>query len=153
MLELRFVHPESERLIERGEILPDYRVFKLERSFLGRKTTEQLLIKRQPEPGLNGQLIKNAMVLRSQSGEPEIDFRMLPEASAAFAKTTRENTGRRLAVLLDGKLYSAPRINAPIENGYCRITGHFTQREAFLLAVAMDCPLPCPVVVVDSRAF
>jgi SecD/SecF fusion protein len=44
-----------------------------------------------------------------------------------FADVTRDNIGRRLAIVLDGQLYSAPNINSEIDTGNGEITGHYTQ--------------------------
>ena len=65
------------------------------------------------------------MVTRGNLGEPEINFRLNDEGTAVFGQVTRENVGRRLAIVLDGDLYSAPTINSPIETGSGQITGRF----------------------------
>jgi preprotein translocase subunit SecD len=93
------------------------------------------------------------MFVRGQLDEPQISFIMRPEAAAAFGKVTSENIGRGLAIILDGKLYSAPRIQSPITTGNAQISGQFTMEEAFTLAAAMDTPLPLSVKVVESRTY
>src|SRR5205823_6911161 len=65
--------------------------------------------------------------------------------TAKFGEITRENVGRRLAIVLDGALYSAPVIRSPIETGRGQITGQFDQKEASELANALENPLRAPL--------
>ncbi|MFO1514527.1 MAG: hypothetical protein U1F83_16725 [Verrucomicrobiota bacterium] len=153
-LELRLVHEDSDRMIKAGELLPGYEILKHEQGTpSGGRSPEQVVVKKKSEAGLSGNLIKEAMVTRGQLGEPEINFTMLPEAAAAFAKVTRDNTGRRLAIVIDGELYSAPRINEPIETGTGRISGQFDAQDAFEIASALDFPLPVSVRVLESKSY
>ncbi len=52
------------------------------------------------------------MVVRGNLGEPEIDFRLNSEGAKRFGEITRNNVGQRLAIVLDGELYSAPVIQS-----------------------------------------
>jgi len=154
LLELRLVHPDNDKLVAEGEVPAGYQLLKREETTPdGRKRTEQIVVKDSPEPGLERNLTKRAMVVRDNSGRPQIDFAMQPEAAIAFGVVTRENVGRRLAIVMDGKLYSAPVIQSPIETGRGQISGHFESTEAFQLAAALDTPLPVPVTVIESKAF
>jgi len=154
MLELRLVHEASDKLVESGEVPSDYEILKRENAKPeGQQRIEQIVVKRKAEPGLDRNLIERAMVMRGNLGEPEISLIMRPEAAAAFGKVTGENLGRRLAIVLDGKLYSAPVIQSPITGGRAVITGQFTMSEAFDLANAMDCPLPVSIVVLESKDY
>ena len=65
----------------------------------------------------------------------------------------RHGVDRRLAIVLDGQLYSAPVIRAPMENGLCAITGNFDDQEAKLLADLMEEPLPVPVTLMEFKTF
>ncbi|HEX5218514.1 MAG TPA: hypothetical protein VFZ59_03015 [Verrucomicrobiae bacterium] len=153
-LEFRLVHEDSDRMIKDGELPPGYELLTHQQGATSRgRTTEQVIVKKRSEEGLTGNLIKNAMVVRGQLGEPEINFTLQPEAAAAFAKVTRDNTGRRLAIVVDGELYSAPRIIGPIETGTGRITGQFSGQDAFEIASALDQPLPVAVRVVESKDY
>ncbi len=151
-LEFRLVHEDSDRMVKDGELLPGYELLTQSTTSRGR-STEQLIVKKRSEAGLTGNLIKNAMVVRGPPGEPEINFTLQPEAAAAFAKVTRDNAGRRLAIVVDGELYSAPRINEPIETGTGRITGLFSAQDAFEIAGALDFPLPVTARVVESKSY
>jgi SecD/SecF fusion protein len=154
MLEFRLVHEESDQLINSGDVPFGYEILKHDPSpRSGNKRVEKLVVKKEPEAGLSGNLIKRAMVMHGNLGEPEIGFTMQPAAAAAFAILTRDNLGRRLAIVIDGELYSAPTIQSPIENGSGMITGQFDAREAVELTGALDCPLPVSIKVVESQSF
>jgi preprotein translocase subunit SecD len=56
-------------------------------------------------------------------------------------------------MVMDGQLYSAPSIQSPIETGYGQISGNFDERESWLLATLMECPLPAPVALLDKKTF
>lgn len=154
VLEFRLVHQDSERLIQNGEVPAGYMILKREILSPPRLMNfEQVLVKTEPEPGLGGSLIKSAMVMRGNRDEPQINFTMQPEAAAAFAKVTTDNIGRRLAIVLDGKLYLAPVIPSPITAGHGQITGQFSSSEALELAGAIETPLPVAVRVVESKSY
>ena len=68
-----------------------------------------------------------------------------------FGEVTRDNLGQRLAIVLDGELYSAPVIQGAIETGNGQITGHFTDQEAFELANVLQNPLRAPLSIVSSE--
>jgi len=154
-LELRIVHPESDDLIKQGLLpFPGYTLLSNVVSMPdGRKQTETLLLKRTPEPGLSGNLVKNAWVDRGSLGEPEIMFEMTPVAAAAFANVTRDNIGKRLAIVMDGELVSAPMIRSPIRNGIAMITGNFRPQDASAIANAMQSALPAPIKALETKEF
>jgi len=147
-LEFRMVHPQSREFIEQGNIEPGYEVMKLVERHEGKETVEPLLVKRRPE--LNGDSIQSAMVGRGNMGEPDIDFTLNPDGASRFADVTRENIGRRLAIVLDGKLYSAPFIRGVIDTGRGQITGRFDYKEAQELASVLENPLRAKLDVIAS---
>jgi len=151
-LEFRLVHEESDKLVESGEVPSDCEVLKQVKTGVNdRQQIETLIVKKKPE--LLGSAIQNASVMRGNLGEPQIAFRLNPDGTAVFANITRQNVGRRLAIVLDGELYSAPVIQSAIESGCGIITGRFDLREAFNLAALLECPLPTPVRIVESKTF
>jgi preprotein translocase subunit SecD len=93
------------------------------------------------------------MAVKDPLGEPQIYFKLTAEATATFAKLTGENLGRRLAIVLDGELYSAPVIQAAIEGGSGQITGHFQAAEAWAMASVLETPLDVPLRIVEEKAF
>src|SRR5690606_12051742 len=62
-----------------------------------------------------------------QTGQPVVSFRFDATGARRFGQATGpENVGKRFAIILDGKVISAPRINEPITGGSGQITGNFT---------------------------
>ena len=148
-LEFRLVHPQSKELLEQGVPEPGYDVLRRkEVAPDGKETTETLLVKRKPEM-VGG--IKSAMVTRGNLGEPEIDFQLDSQAADRFGEITRQHVHERLAIILDGELYSAPVIQSAIENGRGQITGHFDQKSAFELQNVLENPLRAPLVIEASK--
>jgi SecD/SecF fusion protein len=149
-LEFRMVHPQSKELVEQGVIEPGYELMKRkERGRDGRETTETLLVKKKRE--MDGSGIKSAMVVRGNLGEPEINFSLDTKGAARFGEITTEYVHQRMAIILDGELYSAPVINEPIMGGSGRISGSFDQKEAFELANVLENPLRAPLHIDESR--
>jgi SecD/SecF fusion protein len=149
-LEFRLVHPQSKELIESGVVEPGYEVLKRkERMRNGQEVTESLLVKKRAE--MTGSGIKSAMVVRGNLGEPEIHFTLDSQGAERFGEITKENLHQRLAIVLDGLLYSAPVIQSEILTGSGQITGQFDQREAFELANVLENPLRAPLHIDESR--
>lgn len=72
--------------------------------------------------------------------------------AAIFERVTGESVGRRLAIVLDGKVYSAPNIRERISGGRASITGGFSTAEAQDLAIILRAgSLPAPVTVLEER--
>jgi preprotein translocase subunit SecD len=63
------------------------------------------------------------------NGNPAVSFRLNSEGTKIFAKLTKENSGKALAIVLDGKLLTAPRINAEISDGSGVISGAFSKQD------------------------
>ncbi len=81
-----------------------------------------------------------------------LTFRLDIQGSRIFCRVTREHTGERFAILLDGQVLTAPRINEPICGGSGQITGNFTAASASELALMLNAgALPAPLTVIDER--
>src|SRR6478736_3585165 len=151
-LEFRLAHENTDQLVQAGEIPPGYELLKRrERTAQGTERLEQVVVKRKGEPGLTGNIIKRAAAMRGNMGELEINFELTPEGAERFAQLTTENKGRKLAIVLDGQLYSAPNINDPILHGSGRITGNFDVAGARELAGVMENPLKAPLRLLYSN--
>lgn len=152
-LEFRLVHPESRKMIADGTVEPGYVVLKEKvKQEDGTFRYEQVLVETKPVMGLTGKYIKRAYASRDpMSNTPEILFEMNSEGGDIFHQVTRENVHNRLAIVLDGELYSAPVINGPIPGGHGQITGNFDIDEAISLANVLENPLETPVEIVESR--
>lgn len=154
ILAFRLVHAESTDLISQGQDAPGYELLKLKvRRSGGSEEMESLLVKRVAEQGLSGAIVKSAYSSRGPLGEPEISFELTPAAAAAFAQVTRDNIGRRLAIIIDGEIFSAPVINSEIPGGRGQVTGQFTDSEAGALVNAMTSPLPAQVHVIEEKTY
>ncbi len=87
-----------------------------------------------------------------QNGQPVVSFRFDTAGARQFGNVTTANAGRQLAILLDDKVISAPRINEPIVGGSGIITGSFTVQEAQDLALLLRAgALPAPLTVLEER--
>jgi SecD/SecF fusion protein len=149
-LEFRMVSPTSDQDIKEGIVQPGYEILKRkETTRNGRERTEEVEVRKKAE--MTGSGIKSAGVMRGNLGEPEIHFTLDAQGTERFAEITRENVHQRLAIVLDGNLYSAPVIQTPIENGSGQITGQFDNKEAFELANVLENPLRAPLHIIESR--
>jgi SecD/SecF fusion protein len=148
-LEFKLVHPQSDEQLRDNTVEPTFQVLKRKQTQRdGSEVMEAVVVKRKPEM-IGG--IKSATVVRGNLGEPEISFTLDAEGRSRFGEITRNNVGRRLAIVLDGQLYSAPVINDAIESGNGQITGQFDQKEAFDLAHVLENPLKAPLTLEESR--
>jgi len=148
-LEFRLVKDDSDDIIQNNEpIPPGYELLKhVEPPQNGKQSPPEIVVvKKRAEPGLSGDIVKSARMGRGNLGEPNIEFELTDEAGKRFGDVTRNNIGHRLAIVLDGELYSAPNINSEIDNNG-EITGHFTQEEAQKLAAVLQNPLRAPLKV------
>src|SRR3546814_14305404 len=72
------------------------------------------------------QLINAQQSYDPQSNQPVVSIRFDSGGSSTFAKVTAQNVGKRFAMVLDGKVQSAPSINEPILGGSAQISGRFS---------------------------
>ena len=112
--------------------------------------TPYLLKKRTLLTGAN--LTDARVQIDSQYNEPYVSIDFDKKGARDFERITGENVKKRLAIVLDNKVYSAPVIQEKIAGGKARITGHFTTDEARDLAIALRAgALPAPVDIVEER--
>ncbi len=151
-LEFRMVLDNSDEIIKSGEPIPHgYELLKHVEQMANNQTRlEQVIVKKKAENGLAGDIIANAGVNRGNLGEPQIDFELTDAGAKRFGETTRENIGHRMAIVLDGELYSAPNIQSAIETGRGQITGTYTPEAAMELANVLQNPLKAPLKIVYS---
>lgn len=102
---------------------------------------------------LTGASLTDARVqLDSQYGEPYVSIEFDKKGARTFERVTGENVNKRLAIVLDNKVYSAPTIQERIAGGKARITGRFTMEEARDLAIILRAgALPAPVTILEER--
>ena len=116
-----------------------------------RQTKTPFLIKKRTL--LTGARLKDARVqIDSQYNEPYVGIEFDRKGGRIFEKITEENVNKRLAIVLDNKIYSAPVIQEKISGGQARITGRFSAEEARDLAIVLRAgALPAPVKILEER--
>lgn len=155
-LDFRVVHPTMTP----GpgvETPPGYEILSLDyEGRAGESHSEELFVKRRPE--MSGEALDRAFWRPDMYGKPEIILIFTKDGRKRFATVTADiaasgqQSGRlgRLAIVLDGKLYSAPTVREQIDSESAQITGSFTDREAFNLANVLNNPLDLPLVVKEQ---
>lgn len=104
-------------------------------------------------PILDGGMLTNANVGFDQNNRPVINFKLNAEGAEIFGDFTGKNVGKRLAIVLDGKVYSAPNINERIGGGSGQISGNYTVVEAKDLAIALRSgALLAPIYLMEKRS-
>ena len=104
-------------------------------------------------PILNGSQVIDAQVAFDQSNQAIINFTLNSTGARIFGEFTGKNVGKRLAVVLDGKVYSAPNIRERIGGGSGQISGGFTVSEAGNVAIALRSgALPATVTMLEKRS-
>ena len=103
----------------------------------GQVEYQHLFITKRPAR-VSGENIKRAIASFDQFGNYYVSINFNSKGAKQFGRVTAENTNRRLAIVLDGKVYSAPQINEPIRGGRAQITGNFSSQEANRLATVIE---------------
>jgi SecD/SecF fusion protein len=101
---------------------------------------------------LDGSVIRDARQGFGQSGgNADVSMQMSPEGAKVWARLTKENIEREVAIVLDGYVYSFPTVQNEIKNGNSQITGNFTIEEAQDLAnVLKSGKLPAPAKIIEE---
>jgi protein-export membrane protein SecD len=90
--------------------------------------------------------------INNQNNEPTVSFTLDRLGAQKFGRATKDNVGKRLAIILDDEIVSAPSINEPITTGNGMISGNFSFQEATDLALLLRSgALPTPLTVVEER--
>ena len=102
---------------------------------------------------LDGGYVTDARVqFGNAGGSPEVSMTMNGEGAGIWARLTGDNVGKQIAIVLDGMVYSYPRVNGKIEGGSSSITGDFTLEEAEDLAnVLKSGKLPAPATIIQEQ--
>ncbi len=130
------------------EVLYEHQVEPISREIIGR--TPYLVQKRVL---MTGDVITDARVqIDQQYNEPYVTLEFDKRGGRIFERITGENVNRRLAIVLDGVVQSAPVIRERIGGGRAQITGRFSMEEARDLAIALRSgSLPAPVTILERR--
>jgi preprotein translocase subunit SecD len=117
----------------------------------GETSKRPFLIKK--EVMMTGESLSNAEVrIDSQYNEPYVSIEFDKQGGILFGNITKNNVKKRLAIVLDNNVYSAPVIQEEISGGRAQITGSFTTEEAHDLAIVLRAgALPAPVKILENR--
>lgn len=150
LLEFKLVSNETEKLKQAQEgNVPEG--FELK---YAQEDNEPLLLEKQAV--LVGDALVDARINFSQSqfNEPVVSLRFNAQGAQKFSEITTNNVGRRLAIVLDGNVQSAPRIKEAIPSGEAVITGRFSIEEAQDLALVLRVgALPAPMYIEEERTI
>ncbi|MCF7791309.1 MAG: protein translocase subunit SecD [Victivallales bacterium] len=155
-LQFRLIVKDNQQLVSEYKSNPDKfvppvgveRMQMISTSRMGKRTVETCFVKIHPEMG--GTDIKNANVVMDRYGQRQISLKFNSDGAKKFGEVTKKNVGRRLGIVLDGTLYSAPTIQQPIYGGNASITGDFSQEEASNVATALACGNLPATIKIDS---
>jgi SecD/SecF fusion protein len=148
-LDFRLVYPDgTPQTMPGDQAPPGYEAMTMDQEGRnGEVRTSEYYIKRIPS--MTGEALSDAYATMDEFGRFKILLRFTKEGTKQFADVTRaiadegKRAGRlgQLAIVLDGKLYSAPSVHEEIPSGSAEITGQFSQREAIELANVLNNPL------------
>ena len=128
-----------------GQVPSDLKIVKTEDG------KEALAIKKKAV--ISGDQLINAQA-QFQEAQPVVHFSLNHVAAKKFAEVTTKNSGKRLAIILDDKVLSAPVINSPITGGEGIISGSFTIDSATELALMLRAgALPAPLKIIEERSI
>jgi SecD/SecF fusion protein len=140
-LEFRAVHPSvSPNVTNFNQPPVGYELLaeEIEDSSTGEIYERNYFVKRIPEA--TGEIVQDAFVSQTQNGGFQINLEMTSDGADVFRQVTERLLNKPLAIVLDGKLYSAPNVNGVLSKN-AQITGSFSQREAIDLANVLNNPL------------
>jgi preprotein translocase subunit SecD len=130
---------------EGKELLPSVRKF----NDISQPSDEWYLVNRSAV--ITGRDLKTARETTDEFGKPAVSFNLTVDGATRFGRVTEENIGKQLAIVLDGKVQSAPRINGRITDSG-QITGSFTHEQANDLALILRSgALPARMIYLEER--
>jgi SecD/SecF fusion protein len=104
------------------------------------------------QPELTGKVITDARSdIDPTSGKPEVTMQMDDDGTRVWRRVTKASIGKKVAIVLDSVVYSAPVVNGEIPNGNSQITGTGDMNEANLLKIVLKAgALPAPVKIIQE---
>lgn len=101
---------------------------------------------------IEGDVVTDAKDQFDQFGRPEVSMTMNSEGARLWAQMTKANVGKAIAIVLDGVVYSAPRVNGEIDGGQSSISGSFTIEDTKDLANTLRSGrMPAPARIVQEQ--
>ena len=149
VLEFRFVNESASTSNpgEDNEVLAQETLDPISKEVLD---IQQLVVEKNIS--MKGSAISTARVAFDQLGSPYVSLTLKSEFADLFGEITANNVNRRMAIILDGKIQSAPNINEPIYGGLASISGNFTVNDARDLALILRSgALPAPLIINEQK--
>jgi preprotein translocase subunit SecD len=155
LLELKIVEqgptPTREALLQNGQVPPGMEIVPGATGTPGDTGTVYYLVRKAA--AVTGKDLRNARASLDENNQPAVSFTLSNEGGRRFGNVTSENVGRQLAIVLDGRVQSAPRIESRITTDG-RITGSFTQEEVQNLALILRSgALPATLTYLEERTI
>lgn len=133
-----------------GQVPPGSELMQMQSRRGGTETSTPIVVK--SEAVLTGEYITDANVQFDSYGQAYVGMSFNARGARVFEEVTGANVKKRLAIVLDDSVYSAPVIQDRISGGRASITGQFTTEEAHDLAVVLRAgSLPAPVNILEER--
>ncbi|MBU6409698.1 MAG: protein translocase subunit SecD, partial [Verrucomicrobia bacterium] len=160
-LEFRMVNDRSDEIVANHQPVPPGYTNLMESAppVNGQpQPPEEIIVSTKPVNNLAGPIVTRAAPGRDDMGRPDIEFTLTSDAAKRFADVTTEYAPdpqtqfkHRMAIVMDGQLYSAPQIEGAIIGGNVQITGNFTETEAQDLAAVLQNPLSAPLNILYTE--
>ncbi len=153
-LEFSIVPDDSEERLARiqaGEDIldPSLMILPYPQVREGKEVVTQMLVRKRI--ALSGDHVTDANAYFDQQGYG-VALNLDAEGARIFDDVAKENKGRRMAIILDGEIQSAPTLQSDFYGGRATITGSFTEAEARNLASVLENPLRVPVQIEETRS-
>jgi preprotein translocase subunit SecD len=152
-LEFRIVNDDVDpERAKKGMVPPGYEVVPMQDRLPDGSYAERKIVVSE-EAVLTGEYITDANTSFDSYNQPYVTMTFNSRGARLFERITSENVNRRMAIVLDGTVYSAPVIREKISGGRASITGQFTTDEAHDLAIVLRAgALPAPVNILEERS-
>jgi len=150
LLEFKLVSTDMDKLKQAidGNVAEGYELKRAQ------EDNEPLLLEKQAVLTGGALTSANMQFSQGQFNEPVVALQFNSEGAKKFAQLTADNVGKRLAIVLDGKVQSAPRIKEAIPSGEAVISGRFSIEEAQDLAIVLRVgALPAPMHIEEERTI
>lgn len=146
--------PGDEKVLSIEKIEKIYgkgsRISRIDEKSNGRLTSSRPIILK--DRALTGAELKGAWPGVDQYGNPVVDIEFNANGAGLFANVTERSVGKPIAIVLDGKIISAPNVREPIPSGKAQISGNFTIEEVQDLVIQLrGGALPVPVKIVETK--
>lgn len=153
-LEFAMVPDDSERQLaafEAGDAIldPAMIILPYKRKVEGKEVESKMLVRKRP--AFTGEYVTRAFAYFDTAGYG-VSLTLNSEGARLFDDVAQENKGRRMAIILDGEIQSAPVLQSDHYGGQATITGNFTDTEARNLASVLENPLKVPVEIEETRS-